>query len=295
MLIAVVLIWTPLDSLGWRIRRYFAFRNPAIAVLREDILAPKGSDYGPESWYRELKDNSLTTEYIAVRNVSNGYQIIINPYGEGYPEENAVTRQSFLRFEDFVYNGGIFVTIGGYSFFWALDLESGKEISPKRAEALVGKLDSKTNEIILGKAIDRESYSLYDGAILWEKFGLLVTWGNPEIVDIFQKDKDKEFAGDLIEKVKVDKIMQFRAIDMPISGCRPMLRATSKAYGEIAPLLAIPFGRGYFVIGGMDLFATRCGKTHAQAAFKFGIEGIKGIIQGIQNGSIKVHDTRSAL
>jgi hypothetical protein len=99
-----------------------------------------------------------------VEEISSRYAVIVNPYGEGYPEQDAVTLRTFSSIEDYVYNGGIFVSIGGYPFYWALDVASGDKIAMAKpfGDAFHGKMDSKTGEVFLQKVIDRKMASLFD-------------------------------------------------------------------------------------------------------------------------------------
>jgi len=287
----IYLSWRKIDWLFWRLLWRIRFRNPAIGILAENNLRPIGSKYGPNAWKRAFTDIDYETNEISVRDSFKKCRMVINPYGEGYPEENIVTLRSFSKFCNFVYNGGIFVSIGGYPFFWAFDLGSGERICAGKpfSEGYSGIINSNNpTNIVFTKVIDRSKVSLYEDAILWKKFHLMTNWGDSCKVKIHQEDKDQELVGDLIGLIGTHEVEQFRAPVSPVPGCRPILRAKLDAYGEIYPLLAIEYGRGYFIIGGMNL--EKVGE--AETSFKFCKEAIRGLINGIRNGTIPPHDSR---
>jgi len=47
-------------------------------------------------------------------------------------------------------------------------------------------------------------------------------------------------------------VMEFRAVREPTPKCIPFLRAKT-VFGEVYPIAAIPYGKGYLIICGMDL------------------------------------------
>jgi len=114
----------PLWGIYWRSK----FSWPDIAVLKEEGAIPHLSDFGPSKWLESIVDLKFRVRCIGVAGISNYYPVLVNPYGEAYPEENAYLKTTFGRIEDYVYNGGIFVSVGGFPFFYALDKKSGNKV-----------------------------------------------------------------------------------------------------------------------------------------------------------------------
>ena len=131
--------------------------------------------------------------------------------------------------------------------------------------------------------------SLVDETVLKERFGLEIVPGHAYEVSIFQSDIDKEFCGDILDS-KMLTIDQYRAFCEPIPGCYPILRARGLGFGDIYPLVAIPFGKGFFVLGGMDLSDAKDQKC--MQAFEIACKAIAKTIEYARMGKTKSQDER---
>jgi hypothetical protein len=122
----------------------------------------------------------------------------------------------------------------------------------------------------------------------------MVTWGSDESVTPFQSQSDRDYVGDLIGNKVQDCIAQFRSLMPPLPSCKPLLRANSaKGYGLVFPLVAIEFGRGLFLIGGMHLGLSGSRENESSRAFEIGTSAVEAIVFGIKNKRIPPHDTRA--
>ena len=52
---------------------------------------------------------------------SRAYQVVVNPFGETYPEEDTYTYKSFETICDYVFSGGIYVNVAGIPFWYCHD------------------------------------------------------------------------------------------------------------------------------------------------------------------------------
>lgn len=101
--------------------------NPRIGILNGNIESPVReykcqhgfTDVTAAMWFttlkRELKKAKL--EMTTTSMISDRFSIIINPFGDIFPEEDQKLHTTFYRICEFIKNGGFFVCTGGA--FWA--------------------------------------------------------------------------------------------------------------------------------------------------------------------------------
>lgn len=54
--------------------------------------------------------------------------MIINPFGEAYPERDINLRPMFSKIKNYVWGGGVFVLTGGFAFFYAWNVKNGQAV-----------------------------------------------------------------------------------------------------------------------------------------------------------------------
>jgi len=75
-------------------------------------------EYYSKMWDFAIKKNiTKRTELITTSQISNSYSIIINPFGDSFPEQDINLHKTFYSMCEYVKNGGIFVVTGGAFFF----------------------------------------------------------------------------------------------------------------------------------------------------------------------------------
>lgn len=289
LLLLVWISWDFIDSRLWRVWRWFAFRSPKIGILKEDGIKPHMSSYSAADWYEFFKNSYSKTEYIRTSKISPRLAVIINPYGEGYPEEDTLSLRTFQRIDDYVYSGGIFLNSGGYPFYWALDLKSKDEIPiAEQGETFEGEIKGTRIEMV--SKLNLNEGSLVSGTLLSTRFHLSTTLEDAEEVVLYQNEDDVAFSGRLVQPHESVTISQFRALRKPLPRCIPVLRARSKRFGEIFPLAAFPYGGGYYLMGGMHLALKGDKGDQSRVAFFLSCKSMSNIINRIRDGTIKSHD-----
>ena len=72
----------------------------------------------PQEWKKYLSNLTLTTDSgdkkytvkeISASKITNRYSLVVNPFGEFYPEIDIEKKVIFSIIEDYIFNGGIFV------------------------------------------------------------------------------------------------------------------------------------------------------------------------------------------
>lgn len=272
-----------INDISWLIKRKWKFKTPIIAIIKEEGCKPKETRYTPSDW-RDYFDERYETEIISCKKISNRYAVVINPYGEVYPEEDLFVLKTFNRIMEFIKNGGIFVNVGGFAFYYGWDIITKREPTPIADvyQFYRGEIKGKVIELHPRQSI--KGSLLTNGTLLFERLKITPTFGDHEECEIYQTERDKEFIGNLEDVGETNIIEEYRCVREPVSRCQPLLRAKSEIYGEIYPLAATPLGRGYFIIGGMNL-ANR--NEISNSSFLKSCKAIENIIEKIQKGYIK--------
>ena len=234
-----------------KLSKKFTAIYPSIGVLNGNIESPT----------REYKCNRAWTEVtssmwveglikvldakklkriklITTSEITNKFKIIVNPFGDIYPEENKKLHITFYKICDYIRNGGIFVCTGG-SFC-----------------AHQNTKESDIHEWVFTKIVNG-AQSLKD-SFLYLEFGIQTTGDffvndqhklkEPTEVEVYQKDIDKSLCGNIINDNI--KIKRFRALTPSTSDFIPLIREKSE---ESFPVALVRYGDGYLLHAGMHL------------------------------------------
>lgn len=193
-------------------------------------------------------------EKIPISKVGNEFAVIINPFGEAYPERDVKKRIAFNILKNYIEDGGVLVNVAGFPFFYAWDVTKGAE------EPIV---DEKTlvpeSVRIQGKELYVDRFRLllnFAGSLLWRELDAITTSETPEFggvnqLEVYQKEEDREIVGDIVDAGGEKKIHEFRALRKETKGLTPFLRAQRPDFGEVYPIAAVNIGFGYLIVGGM--------------------------------------------
>jgi hypothetical protein len=191
---------------------------------------------------REIRTNEITEEFA----------VILNPYGETYPEFSLDTMEAYNQIKLFIANGGVFFNTAGFAFFYAWNVQSGekKPISEERV-LLPGTFSIKQGTITIGQL---QELIRFTGTLFYKDFGASTTYDTEKHsgaheVKTFQAPEDREKFGVL----DMEKINEFRALRKETQNCVPILRANCLEFGEIYPIGSISLGRGFIVVAGISM------------------------------------------
>lgn len=201
-------------------------------------------------------------EDISISQISNEFAIIINPFGEAYPEKDLKRKLCFSIIREYIEDGGIIVNVAGFPFFYAWDVINGRRIALSEERLMIPssvkvELDKLTGEI---RKVVMEQYKLsllFSGSLFWREFEAITTADTPVhagafLLEVYQSEEDREVAGDLVSVAGSNKVREFRAPTKDTKNCIPLLRASRPDFGEVYPIAAIPYGLGYLIVGGMN-------------------------------------------
>lgn len=219
------------------------------------------SEFKIEDWEKrfsqavEVEKRKFAVERIPLSRVGSEYAVIVNPFGEAYPEKDVKSRFAFNHLKNYVEDGGVLVNVAGFPFFWAWDVLKGAEepivdekmLVPESVRAEGGKFYVERFKILLN----------FVGSLSWRDLGIITTADTPQMsganeLEVFQEENDRNIAGDLVNLGGQNKVHEFRAVRKDATKeAIPLLRARRPDFEEIYPIAAVRRGFGYLIVGGM--------------------------------------------
>jgi len=220
-------------------------------------------------YFSALKRNDLPkydVKEILSSAISEEFAVIMNPFGEAYPELNIHSRDTYEQIKFFIENGGVFANTAGFAFFYSWDHATGEK-----------KAISEERFLLVPKAADKikglQELLGFSGTLLYLDFRAFVTSDDvghmgPHEVETFQTKEDIEKFGKL-GPIKLKEFRSLRNETIKNVECIPILRANCSVFGEIYPVAAIKFGKGFLVVGGFIIEREEEAKLFAKAVDAF--------------------------
>jgi hypothetical protein len=276
------------------------FQAPLIGILHE-VQCENIANGHPftsflsNDWSTELRRLGLNTKLISIDELTDKYAVVINPYGEVYPDRDPILISSFQKIREYIRRGGIFVCAGGIPFFYCWDSRTRQRITLSKilqAYVQIGQNNLGQN-VLVPQFFYPPLYSLLD-TLVNEHFGVSVIGdiqpppnapqGWQPIFQTHQANEDIQYVGNLAQIGGSNQVFVFRSI-MPITRCCiPFLRAHIPNFGEVYPIAGIPYERGLLIVCGMDLQTTATvGNINiARGEFEKVCSSINNILNGIR-------------
>jgi hypothetical protein len=251
----------------WRKKK---FMTPVNVGILSGYLTPEEktnipnspySDFTPEQWFNAISNHKeFNVDWVSASEISRKFDIIINPFGEEYPEINKPNLLTLRKIVQYVKNGGIFVNVAGLAFYYLWD---GKE------EDLSGPLletyQLNPKNLILERKVFLRASHLLDSS-LHKYFGLRTTMFDATILSV--KAVADEFFNQLATVGGESKVKEFRSAfrsEMEEAFLIPILEAEyiimdaheKKMIFSCYPISVTEFGKGYLVLNGMKLEKSR--------------------------------------
>lgn len=259
--------------------RYVKYRNkePKVAIifvkgLTEDSFrqASRATEFTPDHLDKRLKERKMVTEFILPSAIDERYPMIINPFGELYPEEdvsNMTVLKSIMRY---IKMGGVFVNIAGLPFFYMRDFKNNIEDitgpmlqyyiggKPSQLSKAKGLLDTYQPVTMLEPSVTDAGSSLVN-TWLYKNLGIRTTLTSARLVKV--RTVEDSYFKKLIPNKEEVEVQEFRsAIRCEITNAKliPILVAklTHRVTGQpraFYPIAAVKYGVGYLIMVGMAL------------------------------------------
>jgi HEPN domain-containing protein len=239
--------WNGLEPIKIAVFNGFSI-DPSTEKRCEPTFAFKDADFWA-THFNALKRKETKYEVINISSseISEEVALIINPFGEAYPESNIKRRDTYEQIKFFIENGGVFANTAGFAFFYSWDSVKGEK-----------KAISEERFMLIPEGVNRvkglQELLGFSGTLLYLDFGAFVTsdmeghTGAHE-VETFQEKEDIAKFGKLAP-IKLKEFRALRSETMKSVECIPILRAKCPVFGEIYPIAAIKFGKGFLIVGG---------------------------------------------
>jgi hypothetical protein len=266
---------TSLNEVGFLINKlreihyYQIFEPPIkIGILSGYISArnEKPCSYYPHSGYRKavqwmldlknIKDdgdalNSFHASMTSISCINNtAFSVILNPFGEAYPESGNAEGAGFKTIASYIRDGGIFVNSGGQPFAYSWDVNTGN--SQFLVSFIPALMDAQTNyadEIPVLQI--RESLRIPSESLLLKRyFGLETEWDDPANNVVGPKETEIEFDKILGQDKPRTKAKVYRPAIKLSQDVIPLVHSSNS---NNYPVVAVKFGRGFLIHTGMSL------------------------------------------
>jgi len=219
---------------------------------------PHANRYNVRNWFDKInKIPNVIVNRLPISKIDSSFSIVINPFGESYPEKPNSQKMTpaFDVLCDYIFDGGIFVTMGGLPFTYYWDVMSGNQhnantIVPNYPTNLVWSFISGRPQIQM------RTTTLLLNNLLEKTFNVMTTMDDPTSgqvgpvsLRIFQNREDKKYW----DCTYVGPFHEFRSIDPQRSpSAIPIARALR--YGtEVWPIAIVRYGFGLLFHVGLDL------------------------------------------
>ena len=188
-------------------------------------------------------------------NLSSGtFSIVINPFGEAYPELGSAEGVGLRTILSYIQDGGIFINSGGQPFVYSWDVNTGSHSLLVNFVPILSYEESDYNE---GMPVLSRNESLaipQEALILKRYFDVETEWDHPE----------KEIVGPIEVEIEYGKILGndrlktkarvYRPVRQQLSDkFQPLVHSPESLWGTVYPVTAIKFGRGFLIQTGMNL------------------------------------------
>jgi hypothetical protein len=226
-----------------KLRRRRRFKKPYVIVLDGRLEENGPADTPllfttkrPNDWLTNLRNENPNwrIELGSVRQVQvECPDIVINPFGEAYPEEDLSLHTTFTKIRDYVSGGGVYVSVAGYPFWWKYN-----PVTKVRAEA--GRWEQQKPNLMILKPL------LHDTLLAISP----VMPGAAQIVNTMQEQSERERFGEIAGVGGDTKVKMFRQYLVSEQQMIPMLRSEDGKYIIIG---AVPYGAGHFILAGVEI------------------------------------------
>lgn len=242
-----------------------------------------------EEWQQDLNllkvdnQNIFQASLVSVSQIAYGdYPVVINPFGETYPERGTGEGEAFVTIREFIRNGGIFINTAGNAFTYYWDVREGErgivvDSVPTVTGVQLEQRDGKPYVVLLGTHVIRP-----EALVLWRRFRVTTAWDMPDKNLVGSQESLLEYVGFRCEGSKEKcKANLFRPLlardDIKII---PFARVDHPYWGLVYPLAAVAHGRGFLIPVGLSLNEKREYDLLLKMAKELVTEGFKTLVVG---------------
>jgi hypothetical protein len=243
------------------------FKKPKIGIISPNDIANeeiksllRSTDYTPDMWVKHLSSDKSTVEKTSDLKIKSDFAVLVNPFGELYPEEDTLNLKTFQAIKEFIRRGGVFVNTAGLAFFYMWNPKTKIEgLTGTVLEGYSGNAETKritkdsdifSSSIVLQPIVYSDGTSLID-TWLYKNFGIRTSLGE-------ERSLDAEAVSLNNGKWKVHEFRSALRCENPDCHLIPIVRSefiyqpTGKKH-ECYPIAAVKYGHGYLILVGLRL------------------------------------------
>lgn len=201
------------------------------------------------------KSNIFQASLTPTSNLSNEpFSIVVNPFGEAYPELGKSEGVGFKTILSYIRDGGIFVNSGGQPFVYSWDVNTGNyqlliSFVPASSEIESSYVEGKPALSV------KENLSLPLETLLLKKyFDVKTEWDNLESNIVGPQEINIEFDRLLGNDKPKTKAKVYRPVRELSGNVIPLAHSyDNQIWNNVYPVVAVKFGRGFLIHAGMNL------------------------------------------
>lgn len=232
------------------------FCKPRVLILdgtingsrREAAPNPVHTDRTPTQWRTALETFEWEIELGPSNKISSHPvpDIVVNPFGEVYPESDFNSGSSITEIRNYVWSGGVYVNVAGMPFWYSYDPSSGTRETAGRIERLF-------KEKPIWKSL------------FYDLFPNLTPSLEPEVIECMQTEEDIDRFGDIANAGGAQRVGRFRVYPLQPPQLLPMLRDREQQNCIIGSFL---YGQGCFLFAGIFINGNNLSFDKVLAAIK---------------------------
>ena len=193
---------------------------------------------------------------IPVLELTNRYSLVVNPFGEAYPDltVSRTVLPGYNQILNYMGNGGVFVTAGGHPFTYYYDVVSGRQTDVKKVIPNVLR-GPPISTVVQGQPrVSIPVSNVISDNLLNIDFDCETTWdvglGGPMTAVPRQDASDLKYGHYALPP----QLEEYRAIDpMKSSRAKPVVRGQRSDGSQVHLASLVPYGLGYLLHFGLNL------------------------------------------
>jgi len=206
----------------------------------------------PDFWKNRLQGLNATSDMFEIKEINaeeicEEFAIVVNPFGEAYPEIDVKNKAVFYIIKNYIEDGGIYVNTAGFPFFYAWNVKEGKDYPVSDEKVILPTTLQVSGKLVT--ASQMQMFIQFTGTLFYKEFNAMPAPVSKKR-NVCQENEDKDKFGDLVSGL--GDIDEFRGLPKQTSDCTPIIRAKDEVVGEVYPICALKRGNGYLLLAGMN-------------------------------------------
>jgi hypothetical protein len=239
-------------------------------------------------WMLDLKgiknDNGCDLFQASLTSISDmnsgNFTIMINPFGEAYPELGDAAGVGLKTILSYIQDGGIFVNSGGQPFVYSWNVDRGSYNLVIGFIPISSYTERNYDEAIPVLSRNESLVIPQEALILKRYFHTETEWDHPEKEIVGPIEVDIEFDEILGNDKPKTRAKVYRPIRQLSANVIPLVQCPQSLWDDrVYPVAAIKFGRGFLIYAGLNLDEEREYKLLLDIVKRLSLVGYESLIK----------------